>query len=378
MKILEYEYEDSREDGWKFDRVKLGKINLFVGDSATGKSRLLNTMFDLGRFAISKEFAIGSWKVVFEHSNSTYTWTIRTENRTSAKQPGIVVSEELWKHDGDQRQQLVKRDGTSFIYTDKQAPKLSQQETSISLLREEEFMRPVHTAFSSIERRLFDKSALEKAAAYQSVPANIVDAMKENSQDLRALFERDMTLSANLFVLSKYRPNMYEQIIENYKRVFPFIKETRLAEYDEIAPNAPMGGQIPVFTIRERTTKNWIPLTQFSSGMLKVLLILTDIFILPNEGVYIIDEYENSLGISAIDFFPQFVLELDKDVQFIITSHHPYIINAIPLANWYVFHRKAVNVSIRQGEELSQKYGKSKQQAFVQLINDPFFKTGVE
>lgn len=370
MKILEYEYEDAEAEGWKFDRVKLGKINLFVGDSATGKSRLLNTVFHLGRFAISKEFKSGSWKVVFEHSNVTYTWTIRTENRAGAKKPGIVVSEELWKHDGEQRQQLVKRDATSFSYIDKQAPKLSQQETSISLLREEEFMRPVHTAFSSIERRLFDKDALEKAAALQPVPTNVIDAMKEN-QDTRALFEQDMTLSANLFVLFKYHPSMYEQIIESYKRVFPFIKETRLAEYNEIAPNAPMGGQLPIFTIRERTTKAWIPVTQFSSGMLKVLLILTDIFILPNESVYMIDEYENSLGISAIDFFSQFVLELDKDVQFIITSHHPYIINAIPIANWYVFHRKGMNVSIKQGEELTQKYGKSKQQAFVQLINDP-------
>lgn len=115
-----------------------------------------------------------------------------------------------------------------------------------------------------------------------------------------------------------------------------------------------------------------------SSGMKKVLLILTDLHILPEGGVYIIDEYENSLGLGAIDFFPQFILTFEKDVQFIVTSHHPYLINEIPPSSWYVFHRKGQHVSIRHGEELAAHFSKSKQQAFIQLINDPLFTKGVE
>ncbi len=111
--------------------------------------------------------------------------------------------------------------------------------------------------------------------------------------------------------------------------------------------------------------------------MQKVLLILTDTHILPDEAIYIIDEYENSLGVSAIDFFPGFLLGLEKEIQFFVTSHHPYIINEIPPRNWYIFHRKGTSVSIKYGQELEARFGKSKQKAFIQLINDPFYVKGV-
>lgn len=112
--------------------------------------------------------------------------------------------------------------------------------------------------------------------------------------------------------------------------------------------------------------------------MQKVLLILTDIFVFPEGGIYLIDEYENSLGINAIDFFPSFILEVEKDIQFIVTSHHPYIINEIPVKNWYVFHRKGTEVVIKHGSELAERFGKSKQKAFIKLINDSFYTEGVE
>ncbi len=86
-----------------------------------------------------------------------------------------------------------------------------------------------------------------------------------------------------------------------------------------------------------------------------------------------IDEYENSLGINAIDFLPQFILDNGKDIQFFITTHHPYLINQMPIKDWLVFHREGSTVKNKSGIELEGLYGKSKQQAFVQLINDPFY-----
>src|SRR5207249_584849 len=109
MKILEYEFQDVDEPGWKFDRVHLGKINLLVGDTATGKSRLLNTIFNLGRFVVAKEFRNGSWHVVFEHAGITYTWVFKTEKRGDERKPGIVISDSLWQHNGDKKKCLVER-----------------------------------------------------------------------------------------------------------------------------------------------------------------------------------------------------------------------------------------------------------------------------
>ena len=114
-----------------------------------------------------------------------------------------------------------------------------------------------------------------------------------------------------------------------------------------------------------------LPLNELSSGMQKVLLIVTDILTLPGDSVYIIDEYENSLGVNAIDFLPSFLIDHAGNNQFFITTHHPYLINNMPIKNWRIFTRQGPNVRIILGEELESRLGKSKQKAFIQLINDP-------
>ena len=48
MKINSYQFTDVRLTGWRFSRVEFGNVSLLVGDSGAGKTRLLNTLFNLG------------------------------------------------------------------------------------------------------------------------------------------------------------------------------------------------------------------------------------------------------------------------------------------------------------------------------------------
>jgi len=377
MKILEYYYKDVEEPGWEFEKVNFGSINLLVGDTATGKSRFLNTIFNLGRFVVFKEFKNGIWDLCFEHNGANYRWKLETEKEIDKNKLGVITKEALYKKKDGTEEIIVERNKETFTFSNNQLPKLSPRETSISLLQEEDKLRDPFDGFSVIQRRLFNKDALQVTTNLQAISVSVIETVKKK-KDLRELFGAEYNLSINLFLLSNYFAETYEKIMAYYQKVFPFIQETKVIDFTELHPNIPIGGNIPVFVIREKGSKKWIPITEFSSGMQKVLLILTDIYIIPKGGVYIIEEYENSLGVTAIDFFPEFVLELEKDVQFFITSHHPYVINGIPPDRWYIFHRKGMNVSIRHGEEIKEKYSKSKQQAFIQLINDPFYSKGVE
>ena len=171
-----------------------------------------------------------------------------------------------------------------------------------------------------------------------------------------------------MFLLEKKFPELYKLAVETFEQVFPSIKEC------EVGIRPP--GQVPVFLIKEMKVNRKIPVLELSSGMQKVLLIIADILTLPKGSIYIIDEYENSLGINAIDFLPGFLATHGIDIQFLVTTHHPYLINSMPIKTWRVFHRNGSKVSIKDGAEFEEKYGKSKQKAFVQLINDPFY-TGI-
>ena len=56
----------------------------------------------------------------------------------------------------------------------------------------------------------------------------------------------------------------------------------------------------------------------------------------------------------------------------------PYIINRIPIESWKVFHRDGMNVHITEGMQLKEKYSRSRQDHFVQLINDPIYNGGIQ
>jgi len=374
MKILTYEYRNVDEAGWKFSKVEFGKINLLVGDTSTGKTRLLNTLFNLGRFAVTKEYKRGCWDVTFEQHSKIYRWLLETETQELGD---VVIRDYIWRIEGDEEIPLVERDKSSFKFDGRDMPKLSKKQTSVSLLENEELIQPIHEGFSAILRRNFSYDALSKAASFQSIPMRLLDEI-EKEKDIGKIFTGEMTLSANLFLLLKYFPSHYSAICDYYKAVFSFISEMSVLDLSDVKRSLAVPGRVPVFGIKERNVDEWVTTEGLSSGMQKVLLILTDIQLLPEGGIYLIDEYENSLGINAIEFLPTFLLELEKDIQFLITSHHPYIINQIPVTNWYIFHRRGSEVTIKFGDELVDRFGKSKQRAFVQLINDPFFTEGVE
>lgn len=91
--------------------------------------------------------------------------------------------------------------------------------------------------------------------------------------------------------------------------------------------------------IKEKGVSHWIHQGQISSGMLKTLLHISELYLSTQDTVILIDEFENSLGINCIDVVTELLLE-NRNMQFIITSHHPYIINNIPMEYWKIVTRR--------------------------------------
>ena len=375
MKILRYRYKAYGED-LEFSEVDFKNVNLIVGDTATGKTRLMNTLFNLGKYVATDAYKSGAWDITFIQSGITYHWVLEALGDEAGK-PGQIVKETLSVLDNDHKQKIIDRSTEKFLYMSGNLPKLNPRVTSISLLKAEDPIKSINEGFSTIRQRLFFHDALLTLSALEAVPPTLLERFNSN-RSLRDLYDTHLGLNATLYVLANRFPNIFDSIREYYKEVFPFVMQSDVRDLSEISKNVDVAAEIPVFCIREKRSKNWIPLQQISSGMQKVLLILTDTLTLPEGAIYIIDEYENSLGISAIDFLPDLILNLEQGIQFFITSHHPWLINKMPVSNWCMLHRKGIHVSINYGEELESRFSKSRQQAFIQLINDPFYKGGVK
>lgn len=104
-----------------------------------------------------------------------------------------------------------------------------------------------------------------------------------------------------------------------------------------------------------------------SNGMLKTIYYIVELYTMSDNSLVMIDEFENGLGVNCIDLLSELLLTERKDLQFIITSHHPKIINSIPMERWKIIDRNT-NIVTNAGFD---KYGigNSQHDAYFNLIN---------
>jgi len=376
MKISSLEYHDEKQPGWNFAKIQFHSINLFVGETGSGKTRLLNTIFNIGVFVTQGSIFIGGkWEISFEGDDANYRW--KFEGRTNEEGKGVVLLEELAEIRENKEDKIIIQRNSGFRFNDVLLPKLASNMCSIFLLKEEEVIAPIYQVFSRIMRRSFSDVGLSEPLAYSKVPLELEKELKKK-KSLELMSKYELTVSMKLFFLEKYFNSKYEELCSFYKSIFPVIQHCEITEASSVVKKVQLSGQVPVFAIKEKHVNQPIHLQELSAGMQKVLLIMTDIIALPPNSIYLIDEYENSLGINAIDFLPSFLADHGDNKQFIITTHHPYLINNMPIVNWQIFHRKGSDVTVKNGSEYVEKFGQSKQKAFIQLINDPFYSKGLQ
>ena len=151
---------------------------------------------------------------------------------------------------------------------------------------------------------------------------------------------------------------VFAEIIYEFKNIFPQVEDVRFALLEKY--------DLYELEIKERGT-DWISQGEISSGMFKTLMHISGMRLLAEGSVILIDEFENSLGVNCIDAAAGDLVHPERNLQYIITSHHPYIINNIDMRYWKVVMREGAKVSTKNAVQL--KLGKSKHEAFKQLLN---------
>ena len=149
-----------------------------------------------------------------------------------------------------------------------------------------------------------------------------------------------------------------------YLNIFPEIKDIK------ITIKAVSNDEALIFCeIQDADSEEWIPQERMSSGMFRTLIYIIEVITAPEGSVILIDEFENSLGINCMSEVTDFILDHADGLQFIITSHHPYIINNIPWQDWKIVSRKGSRIKTKKATEISALNTASSLDKFTQLIN---------
>jgi len=239
-------------------------------------------------------------------------------------------------------------------------PKLSSHQSMIYILKEESVIKEAFDALNKIEYRDHPINSRRLINSNQSLPS-----LKNKYKTLDSIVNSDEDIITKLYLTYENKLDIYEKIKSRFIDIFPQIGDIKVEPFKDNWPQAIAELLLPVIYIKEKSVPKWIREDRMSSGMLRTIIHIAEIF-LANEGsVILIDEFENSLGINCIDILTDDLIHENKTLQFIATSHHPYIINNIPYEYWKIVTRQGGHIRICNASDYH--LGKSKQDAFIQL-----------
>lgn len=381
MKINAFRYRDQAL-GWYLEPVKFQDFTLLIGASGVGKTRILDSLSMLKEVANGASARGISWSLDFHTSDGAhYEWKGVFENEGVDTQLYRGVSSETIAEKDKPRIQMehvkrngkdvVKRTNNKIFFDDKRTPKLSQQESILKLLKEEELIAPAYNGFKNI---LFNRYPIYQTLG---VPFNIFDlqGLQSKYQKLEQIRNSDEDLKTKLYLVFKNERDIFKRIKDHFVDFFPQVEDIKVEPIESDGDIPSIIKERPFIQIKEKGVEQWIYQSRISSGMFRTLMHICELYLAPEGTVILIDEFENSLGVNCIDQLTDELLSAGRGLQYIVTSHHPYIINNIDFKHWKLVTRFAHVVRTLEPEALN--LGKSKHDAFIQLINLEQYKNGI-
>ena len=354
--------------GWNVENIQFNPmLTLLVGASGVGKTRILNLINEFCEIAQGKSYNGLAWKVEFEQEGRDYVWEGEFEQ---IDEPPITISDPKEKkfalvseHISENGETIAFRVKDKFTYKGQDLIKLDNTKSAIELLKEEDSISPINYGFIQCYSLNVSDNSIHISP--------IIDTLNHNPLSTGAI--KLLTILSpleRLFLLRENKLKEFEIIDQKFHDIFPTVEEL-----DFTLAKTFNDALIPILRIKEKNVSRWIRQDGISSGMMRTLLQIITL-VLANDGdVIMIDEFENGLGVNCINELADLIMEPEADIQVVMTSHHPYIINAIPVKDWKILTRNGSDVHVHTAEELH--IGEhSKHEAFMQLLQTPEYKTG--
>ena len=380
MKIIDFSFDNSK-DGWHLSNVQFDNINLLVGLSGVGKTRILKSIMALKNIANGRTIDGVKWGMNFlDSSGKHYSWKGEFSSTDKLNYDDdddddddlidikpTILSEYL----AIDNEILIERQNDKILYKNKEAPKLLTNKSVLYLLKE----NPINIIANEISKILFYDHANSRERQFYFPRYNKSKLLKDY-KSIIDVFNSKLDMSMKLFWTAVNDKILFEKIEKIFCEIFPFIEKIRIDILDDTNQKTipPSLHDVPFIQIKEKNINKWIPQFNISSGMFNALMHLCEIYLCAENSVILIDELENSLGINCLGPISDEIVNNSRNTQFIITTHHPTIINSIEYNSWKVVIRNANNVSVYKYDI---DINNSAHDPYLQLINSIQYNDGI-
>jgi predicted ATPase len=376
MKIKTLSYRDNARK-WHFEDIHFFDLTLLVGASGVGKTQILSAIKSLAEFANGKLLNGVEWEMTFENDSKEYLWQGKTEiieqrnyyiqlllkNDKNVVSPRvisekIVIDKEL----------IAERTSERIIYKGVNMPKLTSSESLINIFQEESDFNLLHQHLKNIIFRDHTQKESGFLNIFLSLDKEINSRDYETLENIR---NSDLYTIQKLYYIYENVPKTFSKIVDLYKDIFFQVEDVKFELIDDSILYL-----TPALQFKEIGVNRWIPADEISSGMIRTFLHIAEMYLLKDGTVVLIDEFENSLGVNCINVLTEDLIYENSRLQFIATSHHPYIINKIPYNYWKIITRKGGQIKTHDAKDFD--LGASSHERFLNLVNLPQYKSGIE
>lgn len=361
IKWIEFE---NLATGLKIERVCFNDdITLLVGLSGVGKTQILDAVEYSLKLAVNKTIRLKPYHVLLglEIEGTIYEWEYHIQSRrdedlmTDNEEDYYFFAEVLKEKD----KILFKRDEKSIevVGYDKIPTPKRDESLLVQYAEDDKFrflIKEIRKLFP-IEVDLNVRMGLSKEEF--SVLKERVKEYIKREPDISFKVFSHLPVGMKIYIAKTYYRDLYVKIFGAVKELFMEIEDIDIVE----------DSYIDMHLIAISVYGKTLLQHEISNGMLKTIYYIVELFTMPDNALVLIDEFENGLGVNCIDLLSDILFSERNDLQFIITSHHPKIINGISINKWKIIDR---NINVVSNIDSSQYgIGNSQHEAYFNLIN---------
>lgn len=368
---------------WTLNEVSFSDFNLLVGVSGVGKTKILNTIKDICSAAKgeSKRVQGCDWEVQVDCNEGSYIWSAQTWPPGSSAIEIQELNDFSPSTQAKFYQEKILKDGKpivqrnhEFKFLDSPLPALNDNDSAVLLLKDTKEIAPLYQALSKVIRSESTDYVNGEDDESETFPSQIAEKWLSHFNDLERLKNAPkMPIILKAYLLQQNFSAKTERLKSIYSDMFPTVIDYKIDRIENLDPDYikrnPSLADHLALAIKEKGVEGWLLGGRLSSGMIKTLIQIFEADLLEDGSTILIDEIENSLGLNCLPGVGDFLFRQRNRLQFIITSHHPYVINKIPMSFWKLVSRKGSVVSVKDSTSIKGLDPDSLLSGFVQLTN---------
>ena len=341
------------------------ELTLFVGRSGAGKTQILeaiSTFCDAATGDLNNVDGHFKGAISFSIDKDNFEWTVHVDKEDMDINSSItkrINDERFFFSDPKETTSIIKsetllcnekiifeRNSQKLIMDGQELPQISNDFSLIYQYRSNDLLRNVYDCMNGLYNSNMGHSFFPwtfQSSFFEKVKSELFNCKTEN--EYKDNFPTSLPTPYKIYFLKETDSKMglYSILLKYYKRIF--------ADVDDFVFELDHDNQrIKTYV---RTNNSNIPYNSISAGMRKTISFLVDLLTMSNNYVVLIDEIENGLGVNCLDEVYDLLTSLRTDLQLIMTSHHPYIINNVNPESCKIVDRKRNVISTYSAKELN-------------------------